>query len=93
MHDLPELVLVNGLVVAIGLDLEKDGVGDGVEHSTKNFGLELCIPLLHQAGTLGHLDVKAVEVLEESLHPPDHDLVVFPPQPQLIQEFLTTERL
>ena len=78
---------------AICLNLLEHSISDSVEHAYENLLFELREALVSKAGNRAHLHIKAVEVLEEALHPFDHDLVISPTELELYQEFLSVEAL
>ena len=54
---------------------------------------ELEESLVSQRPNTAHLDIISVQVLEEPLHPPDHDLVVPPSQVKFLQKLFAFEVL
>jgi hypothetical protein len=53
----------------------------------------LCETLICQIQDAAHVHVEPVKILEESLHPFDHDLVVAPSQFELNEELFASQIL
>lgn len=90
-NDLFEQVGINHLAVTFFSDLEEDCVVEVSEKALNDYVLELLDALVSQVQEGVGFDVMPVQVLEEPLHPANHNLVVFPPKSQLVQKFFSLQ--
>jgi hypothetical protein len=81
--------MVNHILIPLQLDLVEHGFVHLRHYLLEDNGSELYETLITQIGNRLHIDVESVQVLEKSLHPPNHHFVVHPPFVQLVKQLIS----
>ena len=87
------MICVDWFVASVGSYLLQDRVCDCLKHPAKNLLFELREALVGETWDGTGLNIEAIKVLEEALHPLDHDLVVGPAMLKLFKQVLPCEHL